>query len=74
MLSDTELAVLSKGMNYFISFPHFDLDIMCAVESAAANLPQSFGTDLRWRIRTMIEKYRNLPINLTTEELRGLKS
>jgi hypothetical protein len=29
--------------------------------------------DFRWRIKDMMQKYKNHPISLTKEELRGLK-
>jgi hypothetical protein len=60
-------------MNYSVSFPHSNLDLICAAESAASNLTPAVGMEFRWRIRAMLEKHRNSTINLTKMELKSLK-
>jgi hypothetical protein len=50
MLSQAEEPVLVKGLTFFMTYPHSNLDIACAVESVASNLPQILGMEFEWKI------------------------
>jgi hypothetical protein len=51
VLTDSEEAVLMKGMTFSVANPHSNLDMACAVESVVSKLPQTLGMEFRWKIR-----------------------
>jgi hypothetical protein len=63
-----------KGLNFSITYPHSNLDIACAVESAVAKFPQPLGMEFRWKIRSMLEKSKSSRPNMTTKELEAIRS
>jgi hypothetical protein len=67
ILTDAEEAVLMKGLNFSVTYPHSNLDVACAVESAVAKLPQTLGMEFRWEIRSMLEKSKSCTPNLTSK-------
>jgi hypothetical protein len=69
-----EEAVLKKGLNFSVSNKHSYMVMVCAVESAFSDLPQTLGMEFRWRIRSMLEKFKSSKPNVTKKELRALKS
>jgi hypothetical protein len=52
---ESEESVLMMSFNFSVMNPHSNLDIVCAVDSVL-KLPQTLGMELRWRIRSMLEK------------------
>jgi hypothetical protein len=66
ILTDSEKAVLMKGLNFSVTYSHSNLDMACAVESVVSKLPQTLGMEFRWKIRSMSEK-SSRP-NMTTKE------
>jgi hypothetical protein len=54
ILTDSEEAILMKGLNFFITHPHFNLDMACAVKSVVSRLPQTLDVEFRWKIRSML--------------------
>jgi hypothetical protein len=54
-MSDSELALLNKGMNYSVSFTHSNLGLTCTGDSSASNLTPAIGMKFRWRIGAMSE-------------------
>jgi hypothetical protein len=46
----------------------------CAVESIVSKLPQTLGLEFRWKIRFMLEKSKSSRPNMTTKELKAVKS
>jgi hypothetical protein len=50
ILTDAEEAVLMKGLNFSVTYPHPNLDMACAVESVVSKLPQPLGLEFRWKI------------------------
>jgi hypothetical protein len=45
----------------------------CAVESVVSKLPQTQGMEFRWKIRSMLGKYKSSRPNMTTKEFRAVK-
>jgi hypothetical protein len=39
VLTDSEEAVLMKGLNFSVTYPHSNLDMVCAVEPVFPRLP-----------------------------------
>jgi hypothetical protein len=68
-----EEAVPKKGLNFSVSNSHSYMIIVCAVESAASDLPQTLGMEFRCRIRSVLEKSKSSKPNVTKKELRALK-
>jgi len=50
------------------------MDMACATESVVPNLPGTLGMDYRWKIRSMLEKYKPASPNMTKQEFKALKS
>jgi hypothetical protein len=46
----------------------------CAMESVVSELPQTLGMEFRWKIRSMLERSKSSRTNLTTKELKAVKS
>jgi hypothetical protein len=46
----------------------------CAVESVVSKLPQIKGMEFRWKVRSMLEKSNSSRPNMTTKELKAVKS
>jgi hypothetical protein len=46
----------------------------CAVESVVSKLPQTKDMEFRWKVRSMLEKFRSHSPNMTTKELKAVKS
>jgi hypothetical protein len=73
-VTDAEEAVLMKGLNFSMTYPHSNLDMACAVESVVSKLPQILGMEFGWRIRSMLEKSKSSRPNTTTKEMKTIKS
>jgi hypothetical protein len=73
VLSDSEEAVLKKGLNFAITKPHSIMDLACAAEAGVPNLPGKLGMEYRWKIRNMLEKSKSAPPNLSKQEFKALK-
>jgi hypothetical protein len=71
-LTDAEEAVLMKGLNFSIIYPHSNLDMACTVESVVSKLPQTLGMEFGWKIRSMLEKSKSTRPNVTTKELKAV--
>ncbi|PNF20184.1 hypothetical protein B7P43_G16972 [Cryptotermes secundus] len=63
-----------KGLNFSVTRPHSNLDMACAVESVVSKLPQTKGMEFRWKVRSMLEKSESSRPNMTTKELKAVKS
>jgi hypothetical protein len=63
-----------KGLNFSVTYPHSNLDMACAVESVVSKIPQTLGMEFRWKIRSMLEKSKSSRRNMTTKELKAVKS
>jgi hypothetical protein len=50
------------------------MDLACAAEAAVPNLPGTLGMEYKWKIRTMLEKSKPAPPNLSKQEFIALKS
>jgi hypothetical protein len=74
VLTDSEEAVLMKGLNFLVTNPHSNLHMACAVESVVSKLPQTLGMEIRSKIRSMLEKSKSSRPNMTIEELKAVKS
>jgi hypothetical protein len=46
----------------------------CSVESVVSKLPQPLGMEFRWKIRSMLEKSKSSKPNMTTKELKAIRS
>jgi hypothetical protein len=44
------------------------------VESVVSKLPQTLGMEFRWNIRSILEKSKSSRYNMTTKELKAVKS
>jgi hypothetical protein len=73
VLTDSEEAVLMKGLNFSVAKPRSNLDMACAMESVASELPQTLGKEFRWKIRSMLEKSRSSIPNMNKKELKAVK-
>jgi hypothetical protein len=73
VLTDSEEAVLQKGLNFPVRYPQSNLDMACAVESVIPKLPRALGMEFRWKIRSMLEKSRPPPVNMSKLELKAEK-
>jgi hypothetical protein len=56
VLTDSEEAVLMKGLIFPVTYPHFNLDMACAVESVVSKLSRTLGIEFRYRIGSTLEK------------------
>jgi hypothetical protein len=74
VLTDSDEAVLVKGLNFSVMNPHSYLDLACAVESIVLKLPQSLGMEFRWKIRSMLEKSKSSMSVMATKEMKAMKS
>ncbi|PNF20263.1 hypothetical protein B7P43_G15436 [Cryptotermes secundus] len=63
-----------KSLNFSVKRPHSNLDLACAVESVVSKLPQTKGMEFGWKVRTMLEKSKFSKPNMTTKELKAVKS
>ena len=78
LLSDPELSVLAKGLNFAITPPKVPvINILTETESAASRLPACEGSLLRAKVATLLEKpatpKSNIPVH-EREALRNLRS
>jgi hypothetical protein len=46
----------------------------CPVESVVSKHPQTLGIEFRWKFRSTLEKSRSSRPNITTKELKVVKS
>jgi hypothetical protein len=74
VLTESEETVLKKGLNFAVTRPHSNLDMACAVEPVVSKFPQTQGMEFRWKIRSMLKKCKSSRPNMTTKELRAVKS
>jgi hypothetical protein len=63
-----------KGLNFSVTYPHYNLDMACAVESVVSKLPQPLAMEFRWKIRFMLEKCKFSKPNMTMKELKAIRS
>jgi hypothetical protein len=68
-----EEAVLMKGLNISVTYPHSNMDMTCAVESIVSKLPETLGIEFQWKIRCMLEKSKSSRPNMTTKELKAIR-
>jgi hypothetical protein len=73
-LSNSEEAVLIKGLNFSVTYPHSNLDMACATESVVSKLSQTLGMEFRWKIRSMLKRPNSSMPNTNEKELKALKS
>jgi hypothetical protein len=71
---DSDEAVLMKGSNFLVTNPHRNLNKSCAVESIVSMFPQTLGMQFRGKIRSILEKSKSSRPNMTTKELKTMKS
>jgi hypothetical protein len=45
--------------------------MVCAVESVIPKLPQTLGMEFRWKIRSMLEKFKPSIPNMTRKEFKA---
>jgi len=76
ILSDPELAVLAKGLNFAVAPSKVPVeDIITETESACRNLPKNKADDLRVKVRTTISKYNpGKHQNLSKEEIQAIQT
>jgi hypothetical protein len=74
VLTYHEVSVLPKGLNFAVMNLHFNLDIICAVESVIPKLPPTSGMEFRWKVRSMLKKAKPLIPNIGRKELSAVKS
>jgi hypothetical protein len=74
VLTDSEETVLKKILKFAITKPHSIVDLACAAEVAVPNFSETLGMEYRWKIRTMSEKSKSAPPNLSKQEFKALKS
>jgi hypothetical protein len=56
VLTDSEEAVLMRGLNFLTTNPQSNLYMACVVESVVLKLPQTLGMEFRWKFRSRLEK------------------
>ncbi|XP_070550371.1 uncharacterized protein [Ptychodera flava] len=73
VLTDTELSVLAKGLNYAVTPKEIPVvDIISATESACRTLPDRDGSELRSKVTNLLSRPKKLESNLTVNEWKAL--
>jgi hypothetical protein len=74
IITESEKAVLKRGLNFALATPQSNLDMACAVESIKTKLHPVLGMEFSWKIRSMLQKSKPIISNITREEYVTIKS
>jgi hypothetical protein len=72
-VTGSEEIVLMKGLNFSVTYPHYNLDMECTVNSVVWKLSQTLSVEFRWKIRSMLAKSKSSVSNVTKKELKAMK-
>jgi hypothetical protein len=73
ILTESEKAVLKRGLNFALSTPQSNFDMTCAIESIKTKLHPVVGKEFSLKIGSILQKSKPTS-NITREEYRAVKS
>jgi hypothetical protein len=74
ILTESEKAVLKRGLNFALATPQSNLDMTCAVETIKTKFHPVLCMEFSWKKRSMLQKSKPITSNITREEYKAIKS